>query len=68
MLPNEWNAHCMLTSFPNDIQRTGELFAVKTFNQMSQMRSHDVQMREFDVMWKLNHENIVKLLEIEEEV
>lgn len=49
-------------------KRTGMLFAVKTFNQKSHMRPLEVQMREFDVMLKLNHENIVKLLAIEEEV
>ena len=42
--------------------------AVKTFNQLSHMRPHEVQMREFEVLQKVNHENIVKLLAIEEEV
>lgn len=42
--------------------------AVKTFNQISHMRPHEVQMREFRVLEKVNHENIVKLLAIEEEV
>lgn len=32
------------------------------------MRPHEVQMREFEVLKKVNHENIVKLLAIEEEV
>ena len=41
--------------------------AVKTFNQLSHMRPHDVQMREFEVLKKVNHENIVQLLAIEEE-
>lgn len=41
--------------------------AVKTFNQLSHMRPHDVQMREFEVLKKVKHENIVKLLAIEEE-
>ena len=44
------------------------LFAVKTFNLKSHMRPAEVQTREFDVMLKLNHTNIVKLLAIEEEV
>lgn len=48
-------------------KQTGELYAVKTFNQMSYMRSPAVQKREFDVLQKLNHENIVRLLAIEEE-
>lgn len=45
----------------------GEPVAVKTFNQVSHMRPHDVQMREFEVLRKVKHENIVKLLAIEEE-
>lgn len=45
----------------------GEPVAVKTFNQLSHMRSQSVQMREFEVLKKVKHENIVKLLAIEEE-
>lgn len=48
-------------------RHTGEPVAVKTFNQLSHMRPHEVQMREFEVLKKVNHENIVKLLAIEEE-
>ena len=50
------------------VQKTGELFAVKTFNSASHMRPVDIQMREFDVLKKLCHENIVQLHAIEEEV
>lgn len=46
---------------------TGEPVAVKTFNQLSHMRPHDVQIREFEVLQKVKHENIVKLLAIDEE-
>ena len=49
-------------------QHSGEAVAVKTFNQMSHMRPQEVQMREFEVLKKVNHRNIVKLLAIEEEV
>nr|CAG4647695.1 EOG090X01SN [Moina brachiata] len=48
-------------------KHTGEAVAVKTFNQLSHMRPQEVQMREFEVLKKVNHENIVKLLAIEEE-
>ncbi|KAK7072288.1 hypothetical protein SK128_028032 [Halocaridina rubra] len=48
-------------------RHTGEPVAVKTFNQLSHMRPHEVQMREFEVLKKVNQENIVKLLAIEEE-
>ncbi|MPC78863.1 Serine/threonine-protein kinase TBK1 [Portunus trituberculatus] len=50
------------------LQHTGEPVAVKTFNQLSHMRPHEVQMREFEVLKKVNHESIVKLLAIEEEI
>ncbi|EDV31429.1 uncharacterized protein Dana_GF15349 [Drosophila ananassae] len=46
---------------------TGESVAVKTFNPYSHMRPADVQMREFEALKKVNHENIVKLLAIEED-
>ncbi|VVD00281.1 unnamed protein product [Leptidea sinapis] len=48
-------------------KNNGEPVAVKTFNQVSHLRPHDVQMREFEVLRKVKHENIVKLLAIEEE-
>ena len=41
---------------------------MKTFNPYGQMRPYEVQIREFDVMKKLSHPNIVGLLAIEEEV
>ena len=49
-------------------QKTGEFYAVKVFNEMSFMRPQSIQMREFDVLRKLNHDNIVRLLAVEEEV
>ncbi|GFS66809.1 hypothetical protein TNIN_371211 [Trichonephila inaurata madagascariensis] len=48
--------------------KTGEAVAVKTFNHTSHLRPLEVQMREFEVMKKCDHENIVKMLAIEEEV
>nr|CAG4641488.1 EOG090X01SN [Eurycercus lamellatus] len=48
-------------------KHTGEAVAVKTFNQLSHMRPQEVQLREFEVLKKVKHENIVKLLAIEEE-
>lgn len=48
-------------------KHNGEPVAVKTFNQMSHMRPVDVQMREFEVLQKVSHENIVKLLAIEDD-
>jgi len=42
--------------------------AVKVFSHAAHMRPHAVQMREFQVMRKLDHKNIVRLLAIEDEV
>lgn len=48
------------------MQRSGELVAVKVFNIISYNRPHEVQMREFEMLRKLNHSNIVKLYAVEE--
>lgn len=48
------------------LQRSGELVAVKVFNIMSYNRPHQVQMREFEMLRKLNHSNIIKLFTVEE--
>lgn len=48
------------------MQRSGELVAIKVFNLMSYNRPHEVQMREFEMLRKLNHSNIVKLYAVEE--
>jgi len=48
------------------VQRSGELVAVKVFNILSYNRPHDVQMREFEMLRKLNHSNIVRLFAVEE--
>lgn len=48
-------------------KHTGEVVAVKCFNHLSHMRPYEVQRREYEVLSKVNHENIVKLLAIEEE-
>lgn len=48
-------------------KHNGEAVAVKTFNQLSHMRPLDVQLREFEVLRRVNHENIVKLLAIEDD-
>ncbi|XP_076448388.1 serine/threonine-protein kinase TBK1-like isoform X2 [Babylonia areolata] len=48
-------------------KRTGEEVAVKVFTPQSYQRPRQVQIREFEVMKRLNHENIVRLLAIEEE-
>jgi len=48
------------------VQRSGELVAVKVFNTVSYNRPHEVQMREFEMLRKLNHSNIVRLYAVEE--
>ncbi|XP_035517029.1 inhibitor of nuclear factor kappa-B kinase subunit epsilon [Morone saxatilis] len=47
-------------------KKSGELVAVKVFNTVSYNRPHEVQMREFDMLRKLNHSNIVRLYTVEE--
>ena len=42
--------------------------AVKVFTPQSYQRPRQVQIREFEVMKRLTHENVVRLLAIEEEV
>ncbi|XP_069760342.1 serine/threonine-protein kinase TBK1 [Narcine bancroftii] len=48
-------------------KKTGDLYAVKVFNNISYLRPIEVQMREYEILRKLNHENIVKLFAVEEE-
>lgn len=48
------------------MQKSGELVAVKVFNVMSYSRPPEVQMREFEMLRKLNHSNIVRLFSVEE--
>ncbi|NXX81342.1 IKKE kinase, partial [Urocolius indicus] len=47
-------------------KQSGELVAVKVFNNASYLRPQEVQMREFEMLRKLNHKNIVKLFAVEE--
>ncbi|NWJ04132.1 IKKE kinase, partial [Crypturellus undulatus] len=47
-------------------KKSGELVAVKVFNDASYFRPQEVQLREFEVLRKLNHKNIVKLFAVEE--
>ncbi|XP_006834274.1 PREDICTED: inhibitor of nuclear factor kappa-B kinase subunit epsilon [Chrysochloris asiatica] len=47
-------------------KKSGELVAVKVFNNASYLRPREVQVREFEVLRKLNHQNIVKLFAVEE--
>ncbi|XP_031423695.1 inhibitor of nuclear factor kappa-B kinase subunit epsilon isoform X2 [Clupea harengus] len=47
-------------------KKTGELVAVKVFNMLSYSRPYEVQMREFEMLRRLNHVNIVKLFAVEE--
>ena len=49
-------------------QKTGDAFAIKVSNNLGMMRPFDVRRREFEVLAKLNHENIVKIYASETEV
>lgn len=48
-------------------KKTGEFYAVKTFSLASRLLPRDIRMREFDILSRLDHQNIVQLLAIEEE-
>ncbi|XP_078309872.1 inhibitor of nuclear factor kappa-B kinase subunit epsilon-like [Crassostrea virginica] len=48
-------------------KRNGQEVAVKVFSTAAMQRSPEVQVREFQVMMQLKHENVVQLLSIEEE-
>ncbi|XP_078062859.1 serine/threonine-protein kinase TBK1 [Mustelus asterias] len=48
-------------------KKTGDLYAVKVFNHLSFLRPLEVQMREFEILRRLNHRNIVELFAVEEE-
>nr|XP_020666332.1 inhibitor of nuclear factor kappa-B kinase subunit epsilon isoform X4 [Pogona vitticeps] len=47
-------------------KKSGDPVAVKVFNNVSYLRPQEVQIREFEVLRKLNHQNIVKLFAVEE--
>ncbi|KAI5614420.1 inhibitor of nuclear factor kappa-B kinase subunit epsilon, partial [Silurus asotus] len=47
-------------------KKTSEVVAVKVFNIASYSRPYEVQIREFEMLRRLNHVNIVKLFTIEE--
>lgn len=49
-------------------QKSGEVVAVKVFNSASYRRPPEVQVREFEVLRKLDHQNVVKLFAVEETV
>ena len=49
-------------------QKTGEKRAVKCFNADSKSRPVETQMREFEVMRRLDHNNVVRLIDVEKEV
>ena len=50
------------------MQDTGEYLAVKVFNEAARSRSNVLQSRELDLLLKINHENVVKLIDKDEQV
>lgn len=55
------------TVFQGRFKKNGDQVAVKVFNNLSFMRPSSVQQREFEVLLKLKHQNVVKLIAIEED-
>ena len=58
----------ILLSFYLLSQKTGETYAIKVSNNFGMMRPVEIRRREYDVLLKLNHENIVKIFATEIEV
>ncbi|PIK45062.1 putative serine/threonine-protein kinase TBK1-like [Apostichopus japonicus] len=56
-----------LGNLSNLTEKNGDQVAVKVFNNLSFMRPSSVQQREFEVLLKLKHQNVVKLIAIEED-
>lgn len=46
---------------------SGEYLAVKVFNEAARSRSNVLQSRELDLLLKINHENVVKLIDKDEQ-
>jgi hypothetical protein len=42
--------------------------AVKVFNDQAKLRSNTIQTRELDLLHKINHVNVVKLIDKDESV
>ncbi|KAK2571078.1 Serine/threonine-protein kinase TBK1 [Acropora cervicornis] len=49
-------------------KKTGETYAIKVSNHFGMMRPVEIRRREYDVLLKLNHENIVKIFATEVEI
>lgn len=49
-------------------KKTGETYAIKVSNNFGMMRPFEVRRREYDVLLKLDHENIVKTFATETEL
>ncbi|CAF0916400.1 unnamed protein product [Brachionus calyciflorus] len=48
-------------------QDSGSYVAVKVFNDQAKLRSNAIQSRELDLLHKINHENVVKLIDKDEQ-
>ena len=49
-------------------QETGEYVAVKVFNEAAKARANVLQLRELDLLCKIKHENVVKLIDKDDQV
>ena len=59
---------CLHYTFAFVSQKTGDTFAIKVSNNLGMMRPLEVRRREFDVLSKLDHVNIVRIIATETEV
>ena len=63
-----FNIFILLIKLLDNNQDTGNYVAVKYFNDVAKTRSNILQSRELDLLLKINHENVVKLIDKDEQV
>lgn len=54
--------------FKGICQESGEYYAVKVFNEQARARALTIQQRELELLCRINHENVVKLIDKDEQV
>jgi serine/threonine protein kinase len=69
-----WNKHDVIGAGATSLvykaicQESGDTFAVKVFNDAAKSRSNVLQLRELELLHKINHENVVKLIDKDDQV
>lgn len=50
------------------LKKTGKNYAIKVFNDAAKSRSNIMQLRELDLLLQIDHENVVKLIDKDDQV